>query len=300
MTLADWGSLLFLSLLWGGSFFFNQVAVAEIPPLTLVACRVALAAATLWAVAGLLGLAVPRGRAALAAFAGMGLLNNAVPFTLIVWGQAQIGSGVAAILNASTPIFAVLLAHGLTADERLTTGRAAGVVAGFSGVAAMMGGAALGGGPTAAYAACLGGAASYAVASLFGRRFRGLGVAPLAAAAGQLTASSLILAPLAVMVDRPWTHAFPGGAALASVGAVAVFSTALAYVIYFQLLARAGGVNLTLVTFLVPVTAILLGVAVLGETLLPRHLAGMALIGLGLAAIDGRAFERLRRVATGR
>lgn len=162
MTLADWGLLLFLSLLWGGSFFFNQVAVAEIPPLTLVACRVALAAVTLWAVAGLLGFAVPRGRAALAAFAGMGLLNNAVPFTLIVWGQAQIGSGVAAILNASTPVFAVLLAHGLTADERQTSERLAGVVAGFAGVAVMMGGAALGGGPLAAYAAyaaCLGGAA---------------------------------------------------------------------------------------------------------------------------------------------
>lgn len=125
-----------------------------------------------------------------------------------------------------------------------------------------------------------------------------MGAAPVAAAAGQLTASSLILSPLALIVDRPWTLEAPGGAALASLGAVALLSTALAYVVFFRLLVRAGGTNLTLVTFLVPVTAILLGVAILGETLLPRHLMGMVLIGLGLAAIDGRAFERARRLTT--
>ncbi len=297
MTAADWGLLGLLSLLWGGSFFFNQVAVAELPPLTVVAARVVLAAAVLWAVLRARGEAAPRTPAALVAFAGMGVLNNAIPFTLIVWGQTQIASGVAAILNASTPLFTVLLAHVLTRDERLTPARVAGVVVGFLGVAVMMGGAALGGSgaAVAAQAACIVAAASYACATLWGRRFRALGVPPLATAAGQLTASTLLLAPLALIVDRPWSLPAPGPAALASLVGVALLSTALAYVLFFRILARAGATNLSLVTFLIPVSAILLGVVVLGETLLPRHLAGMALIGLGLAAIDGRAFDRLRR-----
>jgi drug/metabolite transporter (DMT)-like permease len=291
MSAGDWALLLLLSGLWGGSFFFNQVAVAELPPLTVAAARVLLAAATLGAALSLSGERVPRGWAVAFAFLGMGLLNNAVPFTLIVWGQAQIGSGVAAILNASTPLFTVLLAHGLTADERLTPARVAGALIGFAGVAVMMGGA--GAGHGLAEAACLGGALSYALASLWGRRFRTLGVPPLAGATGQLAASSLILAPLALVVDRPWTLTMPSGAALASLAGVALVSTALAYVVYFRLLARAGATNLMLVTLLIPVTAILLGVSVLGETLLPRHVAGMALIAAGLATIDGRLLDRL-------
>ncbi len=296
MSLRDWALLIFLSLLWGGSFFFNQVAVAALPVLTVVAVRVLLAAVTLWAVIAVLGTPVPRGRAVLAAFLGMGILNNAIPFVLLVWGQAQIGSGVAAILNASTPLFTVLLAHGLTADERLTPARLAGVVTGFAGVAVMMGGAALGGGAPLAYVACLGGALSYACAGLWGRRFRTLGVAPLATAAGQLTVSSLILVPLALLLDRPWTLAAPGPAPLASLLAVALLSTALAYVVFFRLLGRVGATNLLLVTFLIPVTAVLLGAGVLGEALLARHVAGMVLIALGLAVMDGRPLARLRRI----
>jgi drug/metabolite transporter (DMT)-like permease len=301
MNAGDWGLLVALSVLWGGSFFFNQVAVAELPALTVSAARVALAAATLVAIAALAGASLPRGRGVIVAFLGMGLLNNALPFTLIVWGQAQIGSGAAAILNASTPLFTVLLAHGLTADERLTPGRLAGVVVGFAGVAAMLGGGigggiggGVGGGAWAAQAACLAGALSYALASVWGRRFRRLEVAPLATAAGQLVASSLMLAPLALLVDRPWTLPAPSAAALASLAGVALLSTALAYVLYFRLLARAGASNLMLVTLLIPVTAVALGAAVLGEALTARHLAGMALIALGLAAIDGRPLALLR------
>jgi drug/metabolite transporter (DMT)-like permease len=296
MTVADWGLLVTLSMLWGGSFFFNQVAVADLPPLTVSAARVALAAAALWAALAARGLPFPAGREVIAACLVMGLLNNAVPFTLIVWGQAQVGSAVAAILNAATPLFTVLLAHGLTADERLTPARLAGTVIGLAGVAVMLGGAGLGG-AALPQAACLGGAFSYGLASIWGRRFRRLGVPPLATAAGQLAASSVILLPLAALVDRPWTLPAPGGPALASLVAVALLSTSLAYVIYFRLLARAGATNLMLVTLLVPVTAILLGVTVLGETLLPRHLAGMALIAAGLAAIDGRALDLVRRRA---
>jgi drug/metabolite transporter (DMT)-like permease len=292
MTRREWGLLLFLSVLWGGSFFFNKVAVTALPPLTVVTVRVALAAAVLMAVLWARGVALPRGRAVLGAFLVMGLLNNAVPFALIAWGQSQIASGVAAILNASTPLFTVLLAPWL-ADEPLTTGRLAGVLLGLGGAAVMMG-AGLGG-RAAAELACVAAAVSYALAGHYGRRFRALGVPPLATAAGQVTASSLMLLPLALIVDRPWTLPAPGWAVLGALAGLAVLATALAFVVYFRLLASAGATNLLLVTLLIPVTAILLGVAVLGEALLPRHLAGMALIGLGLAAIDGRPAGLLRR-----
>ena len=294
MSPRDWALLVFLSGLWGGSFFFNQVAVAALPPLTIVAIRVALAAAILLAVLRALGLAFPREPETLRAVLVMGLLNNAIPFTLIVWSQSQIASGVAAILNASTPLFTVLLAHGLTADERLTPSRLAGVLVGLGGVAAMLGTAGLGA-HRLAELACLGAAFSYALAGIYGRRLRGLGLPPLASAAGQMTAASLVLVPLALAVDRPWALPPPGWPVVAALVGLAALSTALAYVVYFRLLARVGATNLLLVTFLVPVTAILLGVAVLGEVLTPRHLAGMALIGLGLAAIDGRAPGLLRR-----
>jgi drug/metabolite transporter (DMT)-like permease len=275
MTSREWLLLILLSLLWGGSFFFNQIAVGALPPLTVVAVRVALAAAILWAVLRMFGQSMALGPRVWAAFLGMGVLNNAIPFTLIVWGQSTIASGVAAILNAATPLFTVMFAHVLTTDERMTPGRLAGVLIGLAGVAAMMGGPALCGlgGDIAAQAACVAGAASYALAGLYGRRFRRLGVPSMATAAGQVTASSLILVPLALAVDRPWTLAMPGWEVFAALAGVASLSTALAYVVYFRLLASAGATNLLLVTFLMPVTAILLGVAVLGEVLLPRHLA---------------------------
>lgn len=297
MSSGEWALLLLLSVLWGASFFFNGVALAELSPLSVVAARVALAAAILWLVIRARGIAPPRGARAWTALAAMGLLNNALPFTLIAWGQLHVASGVAAVLNAATPLFTVLLAHRLTADERLTAGRLAGTLIGFAGVAAMLGG---GGGQLAGAAAVLAGALAYALAGIYGRRFAAMGLAPLATAAGQVTASSLILVPLALAVDRPWVHGLPGAATLAALVGLAVLSTALAYVVYFRLLATAGATNLLLVTLLIPVTAILLGVAFLGEALLPRHVAGMALIALGLAAIDGRPWRRLaRRVAPG-
>jgi drug/metabolite transporter (DMT)-like permease len=225
----------------------------------------------------------------------MGLMNNAIPFSLIVWGQSHIASGLAAILNASTPLFTVLLAHVLTADERLTPARAVGAALGFAGVAVMFGDAAgLAGAPVLAQSACLAAALSYGLAGIFGRRFRRLGVPPLATAAGQVTASSLILLPLALAVDRPWTLEMPGAAPLAAVIAVALFSTALAYVVFFRLLATAGATNLVLVTFLVPVTAVLLGWLVLGEVLDWHQVLGTGLVAAGLAAIDGRILRRQR------
>ena len=299
MSAREWAMLITLSVLWGGSFFFNGVGVKELPPLTLVVGRVSLAAITLFIVMRALGLKMPGNRSVWLAFFAMGLLNNVVPFTLIVWGQVHVASGVASILNATTPLFTVLVAHGLTRDEKMTPARFAGVVLGVVGVAVMIGEDAVRdlGVNVTAQLAILGAALSYAFAGVYGRRFRGMSITPIATATGQVTASSMLLLPIMLVVDQPWTLPVPSLGAIGSVVAIATLSTALAYILYFRLLATAGATNLLLVTFLVPVSAIILGVAVLGEVLLPEHMVGMGFIGLGLAAIDGRLWKLLTRRA---
>lgn len=290
MTSLEWSLLLALATVWGGSFFFNGVAVQELPVLTVGLSRVALAAIILFAVMLLRGERMPRGRRVWAAFFGMGVLNNAIPFSLIVWAQQHIASGVASILNASTPLFTVILAHFLTSDERMSGGKLSGVLIGFAGVAVMIGTDALRdlGVYVVAQFMCLAGAISYASAGIYGRRFRVMGISPMGTATGQVIASSLILLPLVMIIDRPWTIPAPSVIAVGSLIGVATISTALAYVLYFRILSTAGATNLLLVTFLIPVSAILLGTLFLGEVLFPRHFAGMVLIGVGLAAIDGR------------
>lgn len=297
MSAPEWAMLFTLSVLWGGSFFFTRVALSALPPLTLVLLRVGLAALILNAVVPLSGSRMPREARAWGAFLGMGLLNNAVPFCLIVWGQTHIASGLAAILNATTPLFTVAAAHLLTSDERMTGNRLAGVLTGLAGVAVMVGPAVLAGLGTdlLAQVAVLGAALSYAFAGLFGRRFRRMGVPPLATAAGQVTASASVLLPVALVVDHPWTLPPPDAPVWGAVLGIAVLSTALAYVLYFRILATAGATNLLLVTFLIPVSAVLLGAWVLGERLAPQHFVGMALIAGGLAAIDGRLWASHRR-----
>ena len=295
MTPREWGLLGFLSVVWGGSFFFNEIAVRQLPVFTVVVCRVALAAVILLAVLRLTGQRLPRSGKVWAAFFGMGMLNNVIPFSLIVAGQQSVASGVASILNAATPLFGVIFAHLLTQDEKLTPLKLAGVIVGFLGVAVMIGPDAISGlgGNLAAQMMILAGAASYAFAGIFGRRFKAMGVLPMATATGQVIASSIILLPLVLVIDRPWTLPAPGWDAIAALIGVAAISTAFAYFLYFRILASAGATNLLLVTFLIPISAILLGTAFLSEALLPRQIAGMALIGLGLSLIDGRLWRRL-------
>ncbi|MEZ5870919.1 MAG: DMT family transporter [Nitratireductor sp.] len=294
MGKAEWAMLITLSLLWGGSFFFNAVAVRELPVLTIVAARVALAAVILNLVMQARGQKFPVDRDALLAFSGMGLLNNAIPFSLIVWGQSHIASGVASIFNAMTPIFTVIAAHYLTSDELLDRRRIAGVLLGLAGVSIMIGSEALHsfGVNVLAQAAVLCAALSYGFAGVFGRRFKALGISPMATATGQVTASSLVLVPLALLVDHPWQIGVPGIETIAAVFGVAAFSTALAYLLFFRILQSAGATNISLVTFLIPPSAIMLGIVFLGENLLPRHLGGLVLIAAGLAAIDGRLLNR--------
>lgn len=286
MTARDWSLLVGLSLLWGGSFFFVEVALEGLPALTVVWLRVALAAAILALVLRLGGVAWPA-RKVWPALAIMGLLNNAVPFTLFAFAQGEITGALAAVLNATTPLFTVIVAHLFTADERITFGKALGLALGFAGVVVMLVGAGFGG-ATLAKLACLAAALSYGLAGVWGRRFRALGVAPLATAFGQVTASTLIMLPVWLVVDRPWRLAWPGVEVAGAVLGIAALSTALAYLIFFRLLATVGATKLALVTFLIPVSAAGLGFAVLGERLTGEQVAGFGLIVLGLLAIDGR------------
>jgi drug/metabolite transporter (DMT)-like permease len=296
MTPAEWGLLLLLSLLWGGSFFFVGVAVKELPPFTIVAARVCLAAALLWLTAPLTGLSAAKVRAQAPALAALGLINNAIPFSLIVWGQTHLASGLAAILNATTPVATVVVAHFLTVSEKLTARRLAGALIGFAGVATMIGPDLARGlvDDVAAEAAALTAAVSYAFASVFARRFRGLGLAPIDVAAGQVTSAGLMLIPVALLVERPWSLPAPSLPVVAALVALAALSTALAYVVYFRILAGAGATNVVLVTLLAPATSILLGAAFLGERLAARQFLGLAAIAAGLASIDGRLPQAAR------
>lgn len=302
MGTRQWALLGLLSVLWGGSFFFVEVAVTDLPPFTVVTLRVGLAALALWGVAAVRGTRPPRSRRVWAAFLGMGVLNNVVPFSLFAWGQTVIASGLASILNATTPLFTVVVAGLCLADERPGPLKLLGVAVGFAGTVVMIGGAFLGGlgGHVVAELACLGAALCYACAGVFGRRFKTMGLDPLVAAAGQVTGSTLVLLPLTLALEAPWQLAAPPAMTWAAVLGLAGLSTALAYLIYFRLLATAGATNLLLVTFLIPVSAIGLGAMVLGERLAPIHILGMAIIGLGLSMIDGRPWRRVRPLLAGR
>jgi drug/metabolite transporter (DMT)-like permease len=295
MGATDWLLLVTLGTLWGSSYFFGKVALAQLPPFAVAVGRLGVAAAVLQAVVRAAGYHMPGSLRAWRAFWVMGLLNNAIPMSLILWGQIRIGSGLAAILNASTPLFTVLLAHFFTPDERMTAKKVGGVLFGLAGVAVIIGPDALKGldGGLLAQLAMIGAAIAYACAGIFGRRFGG--APPLVTAAGQVTASSLTMLPLSLILDRPWLLPRPGARTWAAVVGLALLCTALAYVIYFRILATSGASNLLLVTLLMPVNAVFLGITMLGEHIEPRHVLGMALIAAGLATIDGRVFVLLRR-----
>ena len=291
MAALDWLLLLALSLLWGCSFLFGRIAVAEIPPVTLVLARVGIAALALHLVLRIAGIRFAPDGARWRDYAVMGLLNNLVPFGLIFFGQLEIGAGLAAVINGMTPFWSALIARAAGA-ERLPLRKAIGVLLGFTGLAVTVGPAALDGldAPLIAQLAVVGATISYGAASVFGRRFAGQ--TPLVTATGQLSASTLLILPLSLIVDTPWRLPVPGPEALGAVLGIALISTALAYILFFRVLASAGATNVALVTLLIPVSAIALGALVLGETVEPRQIAGMATIALGLAVIDGRLLHR--------
>jgi len=295
MSGRDWAILLLLSILWGGSFFFLAVALKDLPPITIMLLRVALGAVPLLIILPLRGERLPNAPRIWSMFIMLGALNNALPFVLYAYAQLRIESGLASILNATTPLWGVLVAHLFTRDERATGFKIAGVLLGFAGVAVMIGTGARLDGEALAILMCLAATLSYAVAAVYSRRFRPLGIPPLTVATGQLIGASLLLLPFSLVLEQPWTVPMPSAATWWSIAGFALICTSFAYWLYFRLLETAGATNALLVTFLIPVTAILLGAFVLGEALALRHYAGMALIALGLVAIDGRLVRPLVR-----
>lgn len=298
MNRSDWLTLILLALIWGAAFTFIGVAVHEVAPLTYVWLRLTLAAAALWLFLWWRGESAGLPRKVWGSILVLALFNNAIPFALFGWGQTHIASGLASILNATTPIWGVVVAHLFTHDEKLSGRKLAGVILGFSGVTVMIGPALLGslGNNVLAQLACVTAALCYAFAGVWARRFRAMGLSPMSVTTGQLTAGAMVMLPLALMIDRPWLDALPSLKAIGAIAALAVVCSAFAYVLYFRLIDRAGATNALLVTLLVPPVAIFLGSLLLHEAIEPRDFAGLALIALGLAAIDGRL---LKLVSTG-
>lgn len=290
MNRSDWAILLVLAGIWGGAFLFIGLAVRHVPPLTYVWLRLSIAAAAMWIYVKARAVRVGLPRSVWGAILLLAVLNNALPFALFGWGQTHIASGLASILNATTPIWGVVVAHFFTHDERMSPRKIAGVLLGFVGVATMIGPSLLSNLGSSAFAqlACVTASLSYALAAVWARRFKRMGISPLSVTTGQLTAGALIMFPISMIVDQPWTRAFPPIGAWAAITALALFCTALGYVLYFRLIDHAGATNALLVTLLVPPVAILLGSLFLGEQLAPQDFFGLGLIALGLAAIDGR------------
>jgi len=297
MNRSDWLILLVLALIWGGAFMFIGVAVKHVHPLTYVWLRLSIAAVAMWAFLRMKGQPLGLPREVWGSMLLLALLNNAIPFTLFGWGQTHIASGLASILNATTPIWGVVVAHLFTQDERMTPRKIAGVLLGFGGVATMLGPTLLANVGTDALAqlACVTASLSYALAAVWARRFRRMGLSPISVTTGQLTAGALMMLPLALFIDQPWTQPFPPVTAVAAITALALLCTAFGYVLYFRLIDRAGATNALLVTLLVPPVAILLGALFLSEQLAVQDFLGLGLIALGLAAIDGRLLSLVQR-----
>lgn len=295
MSATDWGRLLLLGAIWGASFFFARIAVSEMQPLVLVFWRVAIAAVALQLYLAVAGpsfrLALPRWRMLVL----LAICNNIVPFSLIFLGQTQLGAGLASVLNATTPFWTVLLANALTRDEKFSARKIVGVVIGIVGTAIMIGPDLLlnVGGPVWPKFALIGASISYAFALLIAKRLRDI-PAPVIAT-GQLTASAIIMLPVSLIGYGPSAMTAGGGTVWAAIVGLALISTALAYLLYFRLVADAGATNASLVTLIVPVSAILLGVTILGETLDIVEFAGITVIALGLVVIDGRLASLLTR-----
>jgi len=296
----SWLLLILLGILWGGSYFFNAEALRDLPPLTIVLVRVTLGALFLAPLLKPLGGTWPRTLRDWLPFLVMGSLNNVIPFSLIVTGQSYISSGLASVLNATTPLFSVLVLSSF-GDERLSGHRIVGVVIGLIGVIVLRGPALDGSGSqTLGMLLCLGAAVSYAFSGLWGRRVLA-GVPAITAATCQSICSSVLMAIIAGAVDRPWQLLMPSLPTWLSLGALGLLSHALAYVVFFRILARSGATNVMLVTLLVPVTAILLGYLVLGEPLGASEIAGALIVGSALLVMDGRLLHLLFRAGwTGR
>ena len=294
MSTQDWLLLVVLSITWGISFFFIKIALRDLQPFTIVFGRVFSAALVLNLILRLRGERLPRGWNQWRPFLVIAILNNVFPFTLIVWSETQISSGLTSILNASAPLWGVVIAHFYN-HEKLTGGKTLGILLGFGGVIVMIGYESLAGigMNTLAQVAMLGATFCYAFAGAYTQRIKEY--SPTVIAAGQVTISSVIMFLLMILIDRPWLSPMPSLASLGAVLELGLVGTAVAYLLYFRILRRAGASNVLLVTFLIPVTALFVGIFFLGEHLSGIHFVGMGLIASGLLALDGRVLSFFKK-----
>jgi drug/metabolite transporter (DMT)-like permease len=300
MSAADWGIIMLLSLLWGGAFFMIELGLRGFPPNTLVFLRMALAVPPMLLILKIMGHHMPRDGRSWGQLFVLGAINAAFPFILFFWGQTHIESGLASILNATTPLWGVVTAHFLTRDEKATPARIAGVLLGLAGIVVMVGTDALGGmsGSVLAQFACLAATLLYALAAVYGRTLSQSSMTPLVVATGQVITAALIMLPVMLIADQPWNLPAAGWDAWAGAIGLAIPSTAIAYFFYFRLIDSAGASNAMLVAFIMPVIAVILGVVALGETVEAKELAGAALIALGLLVMDGRILPKFSASAS--
>ena len=291
-----WGLIAILSILWGGAFFLIEVGLRSYSPNILVFMRLALAVPPMWIVMRLMGERLPTDMKSWALLMVVGALNCALPFILFFWGQQYLDSGYASILNATTPIWGVVVAHFMTHDEKATPARIVGVLVGMAGIIVMVGPDAMKGlsNNLLAQIACIVSTLFYSFAAIYGRRLSQTQMTPMVVATGQTAMAALFMLPVVLLFDQPWAMAMPRlDSTLAGI-TLALLSTALAYILYFRLIDRAGASNAQLVAFLMPILAVILGIAFLGERLSGGQIAGAGLIAVGLAILDGRLVARFQ------
>ncbi len=295
MTTQDWGLIAILSLIWGSAFFLIVVILRDMPANTMVFLRFALAIPPMLLWLRYTGEGLPMTAAIWRQFAILGALNIAIPLIIFTWGQSRIPSGLASVLNATTPLWGVIVAHFFTQNEKATPLRLVGVLTGFAGVGVMMGSGALSGAGenVMAQLACAGATLFYALAGVYALRMGDTGLSPMQIATGQVCTATLMMIPVVLLTETPWALPLPGMAALASLAILAVVGTSFAYLLYFRLIASAGASNALLIPLTIPPIAILMGALFLDEVILPQQMAGIALIAVGLLALDGRLFRRL-------
>jgi drug/metabolite transporter (DMT)-like permease len=283
-----------MSLLWGSAFLLVEISLRSFAPNTLVFLRMGIAAPFMLAALLFLREKLPTDFASWRQLFVLGALNAALPFILFFWGQQYLDSGYASVLNATTPLWGVIVAHFLTADERATPLRIAGVLIGLAGIIVMVGPQAMGGISSSLLAqlACIVSTSMYSFAAIYGRKLGQSSMTPMAAATGQAITAALIMLPIMLYFDRPWEQPMPSRDSVLAVLGLAIPVTALPYMLYFKTIDRAGASNAMLVGFIMPVVAIALGIAFLDESLTGGQIIGTALIALGLIAIDGRLLAR--------
>ncbi|QRY67389.1 EamA family transporter [Ensifer sp. PDNC004] len=276
--------LLALATLWGASYTFIKIGIETIPPVTLIAARTLIAGTLLLAVLRWRGLSLPRDAATWRRFLFQACLNSVVPFTMIAWAEQTIDAGIASILNATTPIFAFLMTALITRHEAVTARKLVGIVAGMTGISLIIGMEAFGGlgEQLLPQLAVVLATVCYAGAAIFGRGFKGLD--PMMPAAGSLIAGAALLIPVSLVVDRPWTLSPSAESLLALVG-LAVFSTALAFAIYFRLIQTLGSVGATAQAYLRVPIGVAIGALFLGERLSDTAWIGLGCVIVGVAAM---------------